>query len=725
MKVNLKNISSFSIIGILVVLNLLLANLPLTNILGYEFSVVNAIYVFMAGGIVYLSNHSKNDSFSHSVRKIRIHSGLILFIPLLIISINQVLFGLCPFSSDIWFYFIITVPAYGIALSVAHYSSQFRFKYLLLFMFLAILILEPIIEIYFYPQVYFYNPIIGFFPGNIYDEYISIDNTLIFYRIMSVFIFSLFSLSVYWVKISTGKMRYLFVILPFTAYIVFLFLKPTLTFATNSSRMENALPVSITTENFEIRFTTDVSEKMRQNISRLHEYHYSDLKKKYNFANVKRIKSFVFGDRSTKKKYFGAGNADVSKPWMGSIFIDSDNYFSTLRHELIHSLLADYGATPFKIADGFNPSVIEGYAMAFENNYNDKTVHYLSWMARKAGYSFSVTELFSGFNFFSQNSAFSYIVSGSFIKYLSEKYEINKILKFYGDSDFIKYFGKNTEDLSMEYDNYLDSLDYSFSQTEANYYFGRKPLIKKICPRYTARNMAVAGELYRDGDYKGAAECYGEILNLTNSYGAVIGLSESFMMMNRLQDSIDLLNDNISKYDSTSYVQNLLFRLGDLQVRSGNFENALSTYNKLADLDPTEYYASLVNFRIELLQTSNSLCQEYMNGSEYDRYSILNSFYQSDIPIKFIPIAQRLSTALKENYKLFLTKFVNRLENENLESSRTSLELAKYSIDNSDYLLAKEFLNKALIYKEKPEHLEIIKQYVEMVDWLIENSDNM
>lgn len=723
MKVNLIKFYTYLILAIHLALNLILLNLPLTNILGYEFSAINALFAFISGGFVFLLNKKGDESFFATLGNIGLFSVLILVLPVLIVSINQAVLGICPFSTEILFYLIITIPAYFIAIFIADFFSLFRFRYLSFFIIVLFLLAEPIFEIYFYYQIYFYHPIIGFFPGNIYDENISIETTLVIYRVITILIFVLFGSVRYLSKKTLNKYRYLVILAPLILYFMFLFVKPKLGFATDKSRIESFLSANTITEHFDIHFTPDVPKETRIIISELHEFHFSDLNEKYGFVSDKRIASYVFGKRSTKKEIFGAGNADVSKPWMNSIFTDSDNYFNSLRHELIHTLLAQYGVTPFKIAEGFNPSLIEGYAMAFENNFNDKSVHYLSWLAREAGYNFSIPDLFKGFNFFSQNTSFSYIVSGSFIKYLSQKYPIEDIFSLYGDSDFRKYFGKSIEELAIDYNEFLDSLEYKLNPTEANLYFGRKPLIKKICPRYTARKLSEAQKLFSYGDYSNSAHIYKNLHEITKTYAALIGWTESLVKTGKVIEAKEILSDEFVKYDSTSYMQNILLRLGDYNVLIEDYENALVNYNKLIKLDPTNYYKSLVFLRKELIQRNPVKCLEYVKGSNYDRYSIINSIFGENIPVNYINIARRLSERLEENYKLFLTKFVNKLENDTFESSIVALDLAKYSIDNGDLQLAASFLGDALIYKDKPEHSEIIDQYITMVDWLIAHSD--
>ncbi len=57
----------------------------------------------------------------------------------------------------------------------------------------------------------------------------------------------------------------------------------------------------------------------------------------------KKINVYLFNDREQKKILFGAGNADVAKPWQNSIYISADSWQEYLKHELVHIFTAEFG----------------------------------------------------------------------------------------------------------------------------------------------------------------------------------------------------------------------------------------------------------------------------------------------------------------------------------------------------------------------------------------------
>ena len=180
---------------ILILFNVVLLNLPLTNYLGFEFSILNSVVMILLSGIFSIF-YLKKITISEETKK-RIYktlawvSFIFLLIPFLISFFSLFNAVTCPIKDGILFYTFLTFPApiIGIALGILSYSISKRFGLLVFILVLFIIALIPVLEIYFNPQVYFYNPIIGFFPGTIYDEGIEVDLRLMIYRILNILFF--------------------------------------------------------------------------------------------------------------------------------------------------------------------------------------------------------------------------------------------------------------------------------------------------------------------------------------------------------------------------------------------------------------------------------------------------------------------------------------------------------------------------------------------------------
>ena len=82
-----------------------------------------------------------------------------------------------------------------------------------------------------------------------------------------------------------------------------------------------------------------------------------------------------------------------------------------MKHEIAHCFTREFGSYIFKIADNFNPSLIEGVAMAADPVYDGFDLDYMAALAFNNDFKLNVNALFTFFNFFKQDLLrFTYIL---------------------------------------------------------------------------------------------------------------------------------------------------------------------------------------------------------------------------------------------------------------------------------------------------------------------------
>ncbi|MCK5456951.1 MAG: hypothetical protein KAI45_07470, partial [Melioribacteraceae bacterium] len=410
---------------------------------------------------------------------------------------------------------------------------------------------------------------------------------------------------------------------------------------------------------------------------------------------------------------FGSKAANVAKPWMNQIFLDYNSVENTLEHELVHLYAAQIGSTPFKIADGFNMAMLEGYAMAIEDNYAGYDIHYMALLAKESGYDFNIPELFSRFNFFGQTSSLSYITAGSFVKYLIEIYGIEKVNLIYQDLDFEEYLGKSLTDLSSEYVQFLEDLNYPINKERANLFFGKNPITKKVCPRTVSKEMNSAWKLYREKSYLRSRKSFYTIFNYSDSYSALVGVLYSNNKLGLYLDSLNLLDSKISEFEGTSSYYSALLNLGDQLSLNNNFERAISVYKLLSEFNPTERYKNIAEIRIKLI--AENVIFDYLDGSDFDKYGILKSLNNENLLDESIPIMIELSERLDENF----STFNSFLEGKNIEniSSNSAYEISKYLMRNLEFQKSLKFAELSVQKCNENFRLPILKSQRKKVEW--------
>lgn len=706
---------------IIILINILLTQLPLMSTFGYEFAAFNGLLLSVIAGlqtINFLKNSEKD--FFKLVKNL-----LILFlIPLIVTIINSLLTMFCSFIDGLIFYLVIVSVSILFGSSIAFIVNLItkRFTRILFFIVLFLIALIPVLEIYFNPQVYFYSPLIGFFPGNIYDEGLSPDWKLLFHQM----IVNIFSLSILYLFIKRAdlvlKYKKYFLIAVVIVTLLFQYISPHLEFTTTFSKLNTVLAKKIESNLLTLHY--DNIDSTQAKLIALHqEYYYSELLNQLKSKPTRKINVYLFNNREQKKILFGAGNADVAKPWQYSIYISADSWQSTLKHELAHIFTAEFGTGIFRLASGFNAALIEGLAESVDGILNDISIKYLTALAYNNGYAVDVKSLFTGLSFFKGNSLLAYTYSGAFIQYLTQKFGVQKVIHFYGSGDFELVFGNRIENVQKDFEQSITDKDLSNQSSMADYYFGRLSIIQKVCPRYVGDRLRKAYQYLNENRMDDAENIFIEINNKTLNYSALIGLAEIYSTQNKNEDGIKILKENYNKFKSTPYYYNMLFKLGELYTLNFVNDSAANCFEKIISENPNHQLKYLSNTRLSLLQ-SNRL-KEYLEGSDSLKLSILIELNDEHYQYNSIPIIIDLLNNLKVDYKASLSIFNKTFIVDNLESSYAAFKLSEYMLDNIDYVNARKYAALSLRIKDQNIFYTALQEQYKKANWFLRNADQV
>ncbi|MFI5236701.1 MAG: tetratricopeptide repeat protein [Ignavibacteriales bacterium] len=702
----------------------------MTSVFGYEFSTVNSLLLSFLSGMLTISILKRNQNPNNKIKKPDLFRKLTFLIsaPIIISLINSVFTGFCSFWDGILFYIVITVPSViiGSSLGAIIFFLVGKFKLLLFILLYFFLLLMSVFEIYFNHQVYLYNPIFGYFPGTIYDEGIRVTSKLILYRVIDIVFFLpvlLFLFRKRYENYSKLNLRSFYISILIMGLIYYFILSPIIGFTVTDSRLKSFLPIEIESEHFIIYADNRIEEKDLDQILLNSEYYYDQLKLFFKDEPRSKVSVFIFFDNGQKRELFGSANANVAKPWLNSIYFSYDGWEETLKHEIAHCFTANFGTGIFKLAAGYNPAIIEGVAEAADGFYDENDIHFIASIAYKNNFRIGIASLFTGFNFLGNLSSLSYIYAGSFIKYLVDEYGIEKVEEFYRTNDFEKSFNKKLVDVSNAYEKFINELESTISKEEANYYFGRKPLIRKICPRFIASGLEDARRYFSNKDYNSASDILNNILLKAENYSAVAGLAKIFEEQDSLGRAIDLLENNMKNYLNTGSEYELKFRLAELYIKNSENEKARELYNYLAEVKPGRRLEILAKTRISLL--NKDLIGSYVEGSDFDKYSILKKLNSKSYVYSSMPLMIELSSSLKEDYELFLINFKNNFEVSDELSSYAVFKISDYMLKNSDYVNARKFAGLAIRFKGDTNLFSFISEHYKKTEWFVKNADRL
>ena len=712
---------------ITIVINIFIYSLPLVGVLGYEFSVVNAFMFYFLSGIFtisFLKRKNLNVNGKKTLVELLYFVIVIISVPFIIINIKTVLGLGCSFFSGTMFYLVISLPSLvvGLVMGSVAYIMVNKFRYVLFFTISILILLLPVIEIYFYPQIYFYNPIIAFYPGTIFDEGMNVSSRLLIYRSLNLLYFGFIGWGVFNVitqNYKGGKASIIAVIL-FPA-LTFFFISPSLGFSTDLSRVKTILNKTLTTNHFVIHYTDNYDKKEIEILALYHEYYYQQLSIYLNTEPQQKINTFIFKDDQQKKELFGSANADVAKPWLYQSYLSYENYQRTLQHELAHCFSAEFGTGLFRLAGWFNPSLIEGIASASDPYYDNNFITYMAALAYNNGYRVKLNRLYDNLNFFGQTASLSYIYSGAFTHFLIGNYGIEKFKLVYADLNFEKVYQKNIIELEKDFIINLESIE-AINSASANFYFGRKSIIYKICPRYIAVKLDEAWSLYNSKQFNEAEILFNEILNYGENYSAILGLSYVYLESKQINKAINVIESNLAKFEKTSYYYHLQFRLADLLALNFDNEKAQLNYEQIAQNNPNRTLKYLTGIRIKLL--AEGKLDEYIAGSDYDKLSLLKKINSQKYFYPAWAVIIDLSEKLQENTNLFMEEFNKTILVTDYESSYAVLKLSQYLLSKGEYLKARKMAALSLRYTDDGNFTMVLEENFKMINWFVNNSKN-
>jgi hypothetical protein len=705
------------ILALITLANLFLTSMPLLNILSYESSAINAILFSLLSGIYWLAEGDENS------KKIRVSFFLyIISIPFLILIFSTLICQNCPLSDGIYFYLVIAVPSIFTGIAIAQFSKfmSIKFRYSIFIFLWLILLLGFLPELYYNPQIYFYNPIFGYYPGVIYDQTIEITNSLLIYRLV-VFIFSFASILIFSKNNNyTAFYKIIMFLGIFLTYIILSYLKPNFNFSTNLESIKKEISSEVKTDHFKIIFPSSLTNKQIEMLKYDHEFYYKIISELLNTELESKITSIIFESGTQKKELFGSANADVAKPWLNQIYLDYSNYDASLKHEISHIFSAKFAEGLFNLPSNFNPGMIEGFAMAIENNYDNFDIDYLAALAFMNNFKISLSNLFTDFSFFANSSSLSYIYAGSFIKYLADNYGWNKVKKIYAGEGFIEVYNKNITVLEENYYKYLPTITVEENKNKSNYYFGRKPLIKKFCARATAKELKTAQILYKEKEYEDAAKMFSKIYKYSGSYAGLVGFAQTQKELDMLYSGINFLEEEIQKFEGTAYFYYLEFLLADFHALNNDSSEASEYYSKIIEQNPHNSYLRSAELKNNLLQDGDSILIKFMTDNNFKTNQLLE-FARKGPTNSSLQLLSSLQNIDSSQYSEIINNLVPFDKISLLSETYFAVSQLSYRFSdlNTAVIMAEKAFNKSE-FKTK----DIIKEHLAKMKWIIDTNKN-
>ncbi len=628
-----------------------LTQVPLFNYLGFEFSALLTIPVAFISGfltIQFLDDHLTKPltrrTWLYVVMDYLTVNGMLLLIPLAVISANALVVKNCSFTQGLAYYFLLPVCTMMFSVALAMLIRLFTKYSRLFFSFTVLLVLSQILFItYTEPQLFSYNFILGYFPGITYDEQLSDLTMLVLFReftlLAALLCFVLFFLFVgakkkyRWgiffpvrIAIRQGD-RMLWSVVALASFTLAFghFSRHSLHIMHTAEDIQQGLGKRTESEHFIFYYSKDsYSAEQARVIKAEAEFHYRKVIERLHerLPEKKKISLYIYPSSAAKKTYIGTANTNIAKPWRREIHLTADSFEETFRHELVHVVAGNFGL-PIVNASA-RMAMNEGVAVAIDWSNETFSPHtYCAALLRDSAMS-SIEPLFSYTGFATQHSTLAYTVAGSFSKYIIDKHGIELFKKVFATGNFMTAYGTSLSSLVGEWKQFLATIDCSaIPVSTVRTMFLQQSIFRKTCARVTAQRNANALQAIRVKNYVQAEQEFSASFDDAPTAFALRGVMQSLLAQKKYDEAIQRYNQ-LDKHSMLKENPVILLLLGDALWGAGKNSEAQIMYSEIQALQYSSAFTETAALRNELCSAlkTNHFLEWYAYGSASDSLRI-------------------------------------------------------------------------------------------------------
>ena len=591
------------------VLALILANVPLFNILAFEFCAVLALGISLAGAHVTLTAVQQMkrhpDALRGSPRQIVLRcfwNALIfnlglLVLPVGIILLNALRIKNCNFSEGFIFFFLLSVISCVYATAAGtlfgFWIKRRWLAYLAYIGFLLLTCVPVVINLIFHPPVFAYHATFGYFPGPIYDFVIRITGTLLIARaetLLWAFLFLGLAVSLCEINRETALMPqlrwrklfssftkrvwlYLLVIclLGFQFYTGALGIRPT------RGDIARKLGGFRETAHFEIFYARELETEI-ENIVADCEFQYAQLAAYLTPEGAglsQKVRAYIYASPEQKKALIGAGSTSVEDPFGHGFHIHTQGFpHPVLKHELAHVFTVPWSPLKVSLKIGLH----EGIAVAADWSEGKLTAHQWAKAMREMEIAPPLSAIM-GIGFWGHAGSRSYLLAGSFVRFLVDTYGIEKFKGVFPSGNFVKHYGKDLQALETEWIGFLEGVPLQDNDINYTAYrLKQRSAFEQVCTHEMAALRDTAWQSYYRKDFVTAVETFGTMLSdEPGNLSTLRGLMYSAYRMQDYEKTLSLAN-RIASAEDTRFSPEALLLIGDIYWLKNEHEKAMDAY---------------------------------------------------------------------------------------------------------------------------------------------------
>jgi hypothetical protein len=385
------------------------------------------------------------------------------------------------------------------------------------------------------PQVFAFNPLLGWVPGPLYDEDLAVPSSLVWFRALTL-VQTLAFLAL--IPPARGRGAITLVVLC-ALYAGSAAVEHGIGARASVADLDRALGGRREADGLRIHYPRELTPTRAEQLWRGAALRRAQVADALGIPPDSPLDVFFHRGPEEKGRLTGATRTHFTKPWLGQIhtLVDLDGG-GVLRHEMVHALAAPWAPGPFGTSGGvlhFNIALTEGLAEAIDWPADRYTLHQWSKGMRDAGLAPTIASVMTTPGFYGASQNRAYTLAGSFVRYLLDRYGREPLRRAYRSGDLAGAYGKSVAALGEEWGGVLEGPPKQAGlDAAADDRFRQKALFARPCAREAAALRAEAEQARQSEDWLRAAELFGRCSAIDPADAAA--LEARFQVLQRAGD---------------------------------------------------------------------------------------------------------------------------------------------------------------------------------------------
>lgn len=381
------------------------------------------------------------------------------------------------------------------------------------------------------PMIFAFDPFVGYFSGTIYDTVIAPGLALITYRLGSLATLTALALVasvlernergfVLALRAAPARARFALGSLAAAASLGVFFAGTRLGHVSTAETIAKDLGAEKHGARCDVVYPSTTREQEANLLVKDCDEEILAVEARLGARGPSRVRAFFFRDAQDKKRLMGAAHTYIAKPWREEVYLHPAGYpHPVLGHELAHVVAGSFGRGPLRVAGLVpNPGLIEGIAVFASPEDEDLTEAQWARAMLEIGILPEMRHVFS-LGFISDASAKSYTLAGAFIGWVSARFGLDAVRKWYGGEDVEALTGMRWSALDEAFRAHVKGVPLpAEAESFARAKFARPGIFERRCPHVVdalrheadvcrdAQRYVEASRLYREAIAKDGAD---------------------------------------------------------------------------------------------------------------------------------------------------------------------------------------------------------------------------